>query len=142
MRGSRIPENTWEQKRDDLQLTANYTWTHFEQRSGEFAGQPLNKMPKHMVNATLDWQTTDDLGLWSRINFRSKTSDYLFRSGMNEGTPSFTYVDTGLNYQITDNVSTGFAVYNVFDKHVYAGNYSPTVYDDGRRYWARLTVDF
>jgi outer membrane receptor for ferrienterochelin and colicins len=47
----------------DLNLTANYTFTESEQKSGQFSGKPLNKMPKHMINTTLDWQATQDVGL-------------------------------------------------------------------------------
>ncbi|MGE9665537.1 TonB-dependent receptor domain-containing protein, partial [Escherichia coli] len=32
----------------DINWTANYTYTESEQKSGQFSGQPLNKMPKHM----------------------------------------------------------------------------------------------
>jgi hypothetical protein len=44
-------------------------------------------MPKHMFNTTLDWQATQDVGLWSRLNFRGKTSEYLSRTSMSQGTP-------------------------------------------------------
>ncbi|MBE3007579.1 glycoside hydrolase family 3 N-terminal domain-containing protein, partial [Enterobacter hormaechei] len=42
-------------------------------KSGQFSGKPLNKMPKHMFNTTLDWQATPDVGFWSRLNLRGKT---------------------------------------------------------------------
>lgn len=45
-------------------LTSNYTFTQSEQKSGAFAGQPLNQMPKHMLNGTLNWKTTEDFATW------------------------------------------------------------------------------
>jgi len=130
---------TWE-VRDDLRLSANYTYTHSKQKSGDFEGLPLNKMPKHMFNATLDWDANARLGFWSRVNFRGKTSEYLSRTSMAEGTPSFTFVDVGLNYRLNKNASLGFGIYNVFDKRVTDETFD-AVYD-GRRYWAQLTVGF
>src|SRR5699024_4441233 len=70
--------STWD-IRDGLRVSANYTYTYSKQKSGDFAGRPLNKMPKHMVNATLDWDANERLGLWTRVNFRGKTSDYQSR---------------------------------------------------------------
>lgn len=46
---------------ESVDLTANYTFTDSEQKSGAFKGKALNKMPKHMANATLNWDTTQDI---------------------------------------------------------------------------------
>ncbi|HBM29826.1 MAG TPA: ligand-gated channel protein, partial [Halomonas sp.] len=40
---------------DTLALTASYTFTDSEQKSGEYAGEPLTQLPRHQVSATLDW---------------------------------------------------------------------------------------
>lgn len=125
---------------DDVRLAANYTYTYSKQKSGEFSGSPLNKMPKHMFNATLDWDVNEQWGLWSRLNYRSRTSDYLSRTTMGEGTPSFTFVDAGLSYKLNKNTSLGFGIYNILDKRVTDETFD-AVYD-GRRYWAQLTVGF
>ncbi len=130
---------TWAM-RDDLRLSANYTYTYSKQKSGEFEGKPLNKMPKHMFNTTLDWDANERLNFWSRVNFRGKTSDYLSRTAMAEGTPSFTFFDAGVNYRVNKNVTMGVGIYNLFDKRVTDETYE-AVYD-GRRYWAHLTVGF
>lgn len=72
---------------DAWSLASSYTFTQSEQKSGAMEGKPLNQMPRHMFNTTVDWQTTETVSLWSRVNFRSKTSDYLSRVKMAEGTP-------------------------------------------------------
>ena len=124
----------------DLSLASNYTYTRSKQKSGPFAGKPLNKLPKHMFNSTLDWQYDADLNFWSRLNYRGKSSEYLSRTSMSKSTPSFTFVDMGLNYKINKNINVGFGIYNVFDKRLDNETYD-AVYD-GRRYWAQLTIGF
>lgn len=121
-------------------LTGNYTYTDSEQKTGQFSGKPLNKMPKHMVNMTLNWQTTRDLSVWSRINFRSRTSEYLSRTSMAEGTPSYSFVDTGVNYSVTESLSLLAGIYNLLDKTISYENYSATL--DGRRYYLGANYNF
>lgn len=130
---------TWDLS-DSIRLSSNYTFTHSKQKSGEFVGKPLNKMPKHMFNSTLDWDYNAELNLWTRVNFRGKSSDYLNRTSMSAGTPSFTFVDMGLGYKVNKKTHLGFGVYNVLDKKVNSETHG-AVYD-GRRYWAQLTVGF
>lgn len=125
---------------EGLRLTSNYTYTRSEQKSGDFKGRPLNKMPKHMLNATLDWKATQALGVWGRMNFRSKTSEYLSRTSMAQGTPSFAFVDLGLNYALSRNVKLGAGIYNLLDKRVDYSTYGAQY--DGRRYWMNVTAGF
>ena len=121
-------------------LTGNYTYTDSEQKTGQFSGKPLNKMPKHMVNMTLNWQAIRDLSVWSRINFRSRTSEYLSRTSMAEGTPSYSFVDTGINYSVTESLSLLAGIYNLLDKTISYENYSATL--DGRRYYLGANYNF
>ena len=121
-------------------LTGNYTYTDSEQKTGQFSGKPLNKMPKHMVNMTLNWQATRDLSVWSRINFRSRTSEYLSRTSRAEGTPSYSFVDTGINYSVTESLSLLAGIYNLLDKTISYENYSATL--DGRRYYLGANYNF
>ena len=87
-----------------LRLTSSYTYTESEQKSGEFKGEPLNKQPRHMFNALLDWDANDRLNLWSQFNYRSRTSDYQGRTAIESGTPGYGFIDVGLMYTLTDNV--------------------------------------
>ncbi len=125
---------------DDWKLTGNYTYTDSEQKSGQFSGKPLNKMPKHMINLTLNWQTTRDLSVWGRINFRSRTSEYLSRTSMAQGTPSYSFVDAGVNYPVTKSLSLLAGIYNLLDKTVSYDDYSSTL--DGRRYYLGANYNF
>ncbi|HGL6801847.1 TPA: ligand-gated channel protein [Citrobacter amalonaticus] len=129
----------WKMTRD-LNWTANYTYTESEQKSGQFEGKPLNKMPKHMFNTTLDWQATETVGFWSRLNFRGKTSEYLSRTSMSQGTPSYTQVDVGLRYNANKNLLVTAGVYNALDKQIDYDTYDTIL--DGRRYTVGLTYNF
>lgn len=124
----------------DWKWNTNYTYTSSEQKSGEFQGKALNQMPKHMINSVLDWQATNDVSLWSRVNFRSKTSEYLSRTSMAKSTPSYTFVDAGLSYQANKNLMVTGGVYNILDKTVDYDHYNTTL--DGRRYTVGMTYNF
>lgn len=138
MRG--IELTTGWQITEDWKLSTNYTFTESEQKSGEFQGKALNQMPKHMINGVLDWQATEDLGLWSRVNFRSETSEYLSRTSMAVSTPSYTFVDAGVSYQALKNLQLSGGVYNILDKTVDYEHYNTTL--DGRRYTVGMTYNF
>ena len=121
-------------------LASSYTFTQSEQKSGPMAGLALNQMPRHMFNTTVDWQTSEAVGLWSRVNFRSKTSDYLSRVKMAKGTPSYTFFDTGLVYKANQALSVTAGIYNLLDKRVDHASYGTVL--DGRRYNLGLTYQF
>ena len=125
---------------DAVKLNANYTFTDTEQKSGVNKGKPLNEMPKHMFNTTIDWQATDTVGAWTRVNYRSETSDYLSRTAMAKGKPAYTMVDVGLNYKPTDQIQVNAGVYNLLDKKIDTETYSYVL--DGRRYNIGLTYKF
>lgn len=121
-------------------LAANYTFTDSEQKSGAFSGKPLNKQPRHMANATLNWETTPEMETWARINFRGKTSDYLSRTSMATGTPSYAFVDIGTSYSLTKQLNVIGGVYNVFDRRINYENFNTTL--EGRRYNIGLNYNF
>ncbi|HEK1086472.1 TPA: ligand-gated channel protein [Proteus mirabilis] len=121
-------------------LAANYTFTDTEQKSGDFKGKPLNKQPRHMANATLNWETTPEMETWARINFRGKTSEYLSRTSMSKSTPSYAFVDVGTSYSLTKQLNLIGGVYNVFDRRIERDNYGSTL--EGRRYNIGLNYNF
>ncbi|MGE6529958.1 ligand-gated channel protein [Pseudomonas sp. NPDC077382] len=125
---------------ETLSLGANYTYTDSEQRSGDFRGEPLNKMPKHMFNTMLDWQASDHLGTWARLNYRSETSEYLSRTSMAESTPAYTLVDLGGTYALNRNIKLLAGVYNVFNEQIDYDSYETVL--DGRRYTLGVSASF
>ncbi|MCE0733540.1 TonB-dependent receptor [Halomonas sp. G15] len=123
-----------------LNLTSSYTYTDSEQKTGAFAGEPLNKIPEHMLNLLLDWQATRDLNLWVQNNIRGGTSDYLGRSSMSDGTPGYGFVDAGLVYALNDKARVKAGIYNIGDKEITNDDYEVVL--DGRQLNLGLTVDF
>lgn len=123
-----------------LTFSSSYTFTESEQKTGDFKGDPLNKIPRHMANLGLDWQATSLLNLWADANLRGETSDFLSRTSMDDGTPGYGFVDVGMVYQLTDSARVKAGVYNVGDKEV--TNDTHGVVLDGRHLNVGLTVDF
>jgi len=123
-----------------LIFSSSYTFTDSEQQSGEFEGEPLNQIPRHMLNAGLDWQASSVLGFWLDGNVRGETSDYLGRTSMSEGTPGYGFLDAGLVYRLSDSARVKAGLYNLGDKEVTTESYGVVL--DGRRLNLGLTVDF
>ncbi|WP_421683263.1 TonB-dependent receptor [Stutzerimonas urumqiensis] len=123
-----------------VRLSTSYTYTESEQKTGEFKGEPLNKQPKHMANALLNWAMTPRLSSWVQANYRSETSDYIGRTSMSEGTPGYGFVDVGGVYALTDNVDLKAGLYNIANKEVTNEDYGVVL--DGRRLMVGMTVDF
>ncbi|MFV0480726.1 MAG: TonB-dependent receptor domain-containing protein [Campylobacteraceae bacterium] len=124
----------------NLKTYASYTYTRSEQKTGAFKGQPLNKMPRHMFNAGFDYQVRHNINTWIQTNFRSKTSDYLSRTSMTKGTPSYNFVDLGISYDINKNFKVGLGIYNILDKEVRSDTYGSTW--DRRRYNFNFSATF
>lgn len=125
---------------DDVGLNANYTYTNTKIKSGQFKGQSLNEMPKHMANLTLDYDIRDDLNLWSRWHYRDKTSAYLSRTSMAKGNPGYKFFDIGANYKLTDYLKAKMGIYNLLDDKAEDINGEQQL--DGRRYGISLVASF
>ena len=121
-------------------LTANYTFTDTEIKSGQFKGQPLNGMPEHVFNVTVDHDLTDALNIWSRLHVRGETTPYLGRSSMSDPIPGYNFLDVGFNYKFTPSLKGKFGVYNVLDETAQNADGEQTL--DGRRYGVSFVANF
>src|SRR5690606_2918085 len=89
---------------DKLSYRHSYTYTDTEQKSGDFKGEPLNDVAKHMFNASLDWQVTERVALWSQFNYRGKTSGR-WQTGTSGASsngiryPAYTFADVGVVFR-------------------------------------------
>ena len=125
----------------DWTLKANYTYTDSKQKSGPNEGQPLNQMPKHMANVSLDWRPTEKISTWARVNFRGKESEPVTSaSSSTTKAPSYTFVDLGGTYKLNKNVDLYAGIYNIMDKQIRYEDYSYV--EDGRRYWLGVGLRF
>lgn len=93
-----------------------------------------------MANASLTWQTTEDLQSWTRVNFNGRSSEYLSRTSMSKQRPSYTFVDMGLSYQLSKEVNLVGGVYNIFDKRLTKD--TNDIILDGRRYNFGVNYNF
>ncbi|MCL7929510.1 ligand-gated channel protein [Halomonas llamarensis] len=126
---------------DTLALTASYTFTDSEQKSGEYKGEPLTQLPRHQVSASLDWQVSGKLSQWTKVTYRGEESQP--NTGPSQRAtvaPSYTVVDTGVGYQLNKTTQLNAGIYNLFDESI---NYDEYGYvEDGRRVWLGLNVAF
>ncbi|WP_404343078.1 ligand-gated channel protein [Vreelandella venusta] len=126
---------------DTLALTASYTFTDSEQKSGDYAGEPLTQLPRHQVSATLDWDVNARLSQWTKVSYRGEESQPT--TGPSQSSivaPSYTFVDAGIGYQLNDSATVNAGIYNLFDERITYDEYGYV--DDGRRVWLGLNVAF
>ncbi len=142
---------TW-RATDTLSFRGSYTFTDSEQRTGDYAGFPLARTPRHMANARVDWITpVAGLATWAAVNYHGSEILGGARIGTN-GTPviingqagrkydAYATMDVGLSYDFTDQLTLNAALYNVFDKEVEPTNYNTVV--EGRRLWVSMSATF
>lgn len=126
---------------DALALTASYTFTDSEQKSGEYAGEPLTQLPRHQVSATLDWQASAKLSQWTKVTYRGEESQPTTGpSSSSTVAPSYTFVDAGVGYQLNETTQLNAGIYNLFDEAIDYDEYGYV--EDGRRVWLGLNVAF
>ncbi len=126
---------------DTLALTASYTFTDSEQKSGDYVGEPLTQLPRHQVSATLDWDVNARLSQWTKVTYRGEESQPT--TGPSQSSivaPSYTFVDAGIGYQLNDSATVNAGIYNLFDERITYDEYGYV--DDGRRVWLGLNVAF
>lgn len=138
-------------------LSANYTYTDSEQKSGAASGQPLTNTPDHMFNAALNWQASDALSFYLRGEYRSERFRGVGLAQDQLGDyRGYSLFHLGGQYKFSENLRMNAALYNLADRdfvdyrpyisntttnavsysNVYVNN------EDGRRLWLSLNYDF
>lgn len=124
-----------------LDLTLSYTYTDSEQKSGEYKGEPLNQVPKHLASLQADWRVTARLSPWLAVRYRGEESQPTTGpSSSSIVAPSNTLVDAGLAFKLTPQATLNTGVYNIADKEIFQDEYGYV--EDGRRYWLGMRVSF
>lgn len=129
----------------ELRYRHSYTYSQTEQTSGTNAGKPLNDIPEHMFNASLDWNATRRLKLWGQLNYRGKTSGRTTNSSGSMSNdfryPAYTFYNLGIVYKAKTDVRLNLGVYNLTNKQVTPeGGFAYIL--DGRRFSASVNVTF
>ncbi|MEA3260792.1 MAG: ligand-gated channel protein [Pseudomonadota bacterium] len=124
-----------------LDLTLSYTYTDSEQQSGEYKGEPLNQVPKHLASLQADWRVTRRLSPWLAVRYRGEESQPTTGpSSSSIVAPSNTLVDAGLAFKLTPQATLNTGIYNIADKEIFQDEYGYV--EDGRRYWLGMRVSF
>lgn len=115
----------------DFDVSLNYTYSDSKITKGTNVGQRFNNLPTHVANLALDWQTTEQLNVWGRAQYRSETYDV----GTGQ-VPDHVVFDLGANYDFNEHVQANFGIYNV-------GNTTfDNDYVDGRRFYLGMSSRF
>lgn len=143
----------------NLRLDASYTYTQSRRQGGtetafdgtSLDGLPLEKTPKHMLHAQLDWQTSSTLNTFARLNYSGKAMYAGFRNGASvtrerEGSAT---LDLGGNYSLNKTTTLRLSVLNVTDRKVPVDVRTRTtgldgnwMADEGRRLWLGVNAEF
>lgn len=118
-------------------LTANYTYTDTEQKSGADIGAPVTNQAKNLANLNLNWTVTDNLNLWLKGEYVGKrerfTNLYSNLSAANKAIvdglgnlKSYEQFHLGGSYKATEAVTLNATIYNLFDKDFLDGQYYTT----------------
>ncbi|MND69105.1 Colicin I receptor precursor [compost metagenome] len=114
-----------------LRANANYTYTHSEQKSGDYKGYALSDFPTSMANVSLTWNVLNDLELWTKSSWRSNSPDI----GKSTSTEAYALVDLGARYHLNKNITLMTGINNLFDANpVYTTTYNQSAMLEGRRY--------
>ncbi|KKA44376.1 outer membrane siderophore receptor [Salinivibrio sp. KP-1] len=126
---------------ETLDVSASYTYTDSEQKTGDYKGQPLTQIPQQLAYGEVNWQATERLNPWVSVTYRGEEMDPVTGpSSRSNIEPSYTLVDAGMNYQLSDAIELQGAVYNLLDKTREYEDYG--YISDERRYWLGLNVSF
>jgi outer membrane receptor for ferrienterochelin and colicins len=117
-------------------LGYTYTYTKTEQKTGANAGKPLNNIPRHMLNANIDYKPTSKLSLWGQYNYKSKYPE-TNPSIKNKG---YYFIDLGAAYKLKDDLKITAGIYNVLNKEITFDTHGR--YIEGRRISLGFVADF
>ncbi|MBQ0741669.1 MAG: TonB-dependent receptor [Pseudomonas sp.] len=126
-------------------LSANYTYTDSEQKSGDNKGAPLTNTPDHLLFARLNWAATQRVNLWLKGEYRSERARFIDRyDNLSAGNQAlqdaagdlkaYEVFHLGGSLQATDDLTLNATIYNVLGKDFTEGSYYTT--NTGATGWA------
>lgn len=127
---------------DNWSIKGNYTYTDSEQKSGKDKGAQLTNTPRHLANASLNWEASDRLNLWLNTEYRGKRSRFTSKyanldateksiyTTLGSKTKAYTLFHLGGSYQATDALTFNATIYNLLNKDFVKGKSYLTSADD------------
>ena len=118
---------------DNWSIKGNYTYTDSEQKSGKDKGAQLTNTPRHLANASLNWEANDKLNLWLNTEYRGKRSRFTSKyanldatekniySTLGSKTKAYTLFHLGGSYQATETLAFNATIYNLLNKDFVKG---------------------
>lgn len=121
---------------DRWKLTLNYTYSDGRDLSNG-GNKPLQELPLHTANGTLDWTPVTDWNVYLQANYSGKR-----RTLKNDGATPGGYLlwNTGGSWQATKAVKLRAGVQNLLDKDFSRDDYGYT--EEGRRYFLAMDYSF
>ena len=117
-------------------LSLNYTYNDGRNLSGG-GNRPLQSLPFHTANGTLDWKPLNDWSFYVSTNYRGEQR----ATTAGNPTPGGYFIwNSGAAWQATRNVKLRAGVLNLFDKDLNRDDYSFN--EDGRRYFVAMDYRF
>ncbi|WP_368541837.1 catecholate siderophore receptor CirA [Enterobacter soli] len=121
---------------DEWKLSLNYTYTDGRDLS-DGGNKPLETLPFHTANGTLDWKPLDD---WSFYVSGNYTGEKRAVSATDKNVGGYVIWNAGAAWQATKSVKLRTGVLNLGDKDLSRDDYSYT--EDGRRYFVAVDYRF
>nr|WP_178101058.1 MULTISPECIES: TonB-dependent receptor [Pseudomonas] len=126
-------------------VSANYTYTDSEQRSGDNKGQPLTNTPEHLFFARLNWAATERVNLWFKGEYRGDRARFTDRyENLNAANQAlydaagdleaYEVFHLGGSFKASEQVTLNATIYNAFGKDFTTGSYYTT--STGATGWA------
>ncbi|MCH1918709.1 TonB-dependent receptor [Shewanella sp. A3A] len=113
---------------DELRFNLNYTYNDTEQEGGVNDGAPFNATAKHMANARLQWQVTDDFTARISAEYHGEIPRYtslydnltatqqLVHDALGANMKAWTVIDLGATYKFSDSITVNANIDNLFGK--------------------------
>ncbi|UDF02819.1 TonB-dependent siderophore receptor [Asticcacaulis sp. AND118] len=116
---------------DTVRLSGNYSHiiARDDAKSSATYKNDLGRAPKHLANASLDWQATETVSLGASVRYAGKSFENIYNSRVLD---AYTLLDLRANYALNETVALYGRVENATDEdYETAANYASV----GRRLW-------
>ncbi len=131
------------------QYALNVNLTKMLESRDKRTGNALSLVPEHTINASLDWYARDDLTFTvSATHYgRIEAARVAVHTGIDQEDlderPSYTLVNLGLAWDVTDTAKLSAGVNNVFNKQLFrTGQGANTFNEPGRAFYVSLNKTF
>ncbi|MDH2328424.1 FepA family TonB-dependent siderophore receptor [Cereibacter sp. SYSU M97828] len=118
-------------------------------KSEDHLGRPLSLVPNYTINSALDWYARDDLTVtlsmtnYGRTEARQINNNTGEPADSVEDRPSYTLVNLGAKWDVTETAHLSTGVTNLFDEQLFrTGNGANTYNEPGRAFYLSISKTF